>query len=149
MLLFGGQNEEGHFQSGLLALNLATFKWMTVQAEGEDPGKVIHSKCVVVIHPERNSKKGFNLFKNPADMKYKQTSKVKHEGVYFFGGKKEDGFSSNQLHILRVGIKPLQWFQPETKGQTPLPRYGHAMHYIESMNCILIYGGRNDTLLER
>ena len=42
MILYGGQNEEGHFESGLLALNLGTFKWMPCPTEGEDPGKLIY-----------------------------------------------------------------------------------------------------------
>jgi hypothetical protein len=48
-----------------------------------------------------------------------------------------------------VGCKPLQWLKPETKGMPPPPRYGHTMNYIEMMNCLVIYGGRNDTLLEK
>eukprot|EP00347_Sterkiella_histriomuscorum_P018240 403346262 len=149
MLLFGGQNEEGQFEGGLLALNLGTFKWMPCPVEGEDPGKLIHQTCVVVVHPERAQKKSFSLFKNPSDMKYRQFSRIAHEGVYFFGGKRPDGFSSNQLHVLRVGCKPLQWFQPEIKGSPPSARYGHTMNYFEQMNCIIIFGGRNDTLFER
>ena len=149
MLLYGGQNEEGGFESGLLALNLGTFKWMPCPTTGEDPGKLIHQTCCSVIHPERSSKKSFSLFKNPSDMKYRQFSRIKHEGVYYFGGKRPDGFSTNQLHILRVGIKPLQWFLPETKGTAPAPRFGHVMNYFEAMNCKIIFGGRNDTLMER
>ena len=135
--------------SGLLGLNLQTFKWVPLSVEGDDPGKIIHGQCCVVIHPERANKKTFSLFKNPSEMKYKQFSRIKHEGVYFFGGRREDGFSSNNLHILRVGIRPLQWFQPEYKGIAPSPRYGHTMNYFEAMNCLVVFGGRNDTLLER
>jgi hypothetical protein len=102
-----------------------------------------------VIHPDRASKKSFSLFKNPSDMKYKQHSRIRHEGVYFFGGKRPDGFSTNNLHILRVGVKPLQWLQPETKGSSPPPRYSHTLSHVEQMNCLVVFGGRNDTILER
>jgi hypothetical protein len=110
MLLFGGLNEEGRFVSGLMALNLSSYKWITCPTEGDDPGRVINSAWVTIIHPERANKKSFNLFKNPTDLKYRSFSRLKHEGVYIFGGKKHDGFSSNNLHVLRVGIRPLQWF---------------------------------------
>eukprot|EP00350_Pseudokeronopsis_sp_OXSARD2_P009522 CAMPEP_0170563394 /NCGR_PEP_ID=MMETSP0211-20121228/66284_1 /TAXON_ID=311385 /ORGANISM="Pseudokeronopsis sp., Strain OXSARD2" /LENGTH=181 /DNA_ID=CAMNT_0010881561 /DNA_START=1186 /DNA_END=1731 /DNA_ORIENTATION=- len=82
-------------------------------------------------------------------MKYKQLSRIKHEGVYFFGGRKPDGFSTNELFVLRVGIKPLQWLKPETKGIPPGPRYGHSMNYNEQMNCMILFGGRNDTLFQQ
>ena len=42
MLLYGGQNEEGQFESGLLILNLGTFKWMPCLTEGDEPGKLMH-----------------------------------------------------------------------------------------------------------
>lgn len=122
---------------------------MPCPTEGEDPGKLIHLTCCSVIHSDRASKKSFSLFKNPSDMKYRQFSRIKHEGIYFFGGKRPDGFSSNNLHILRVGQKPLSWFQPEIKGSYPPPRYGHSMNYFEAMNCLVICGGRNDTLMEK
>jgi hypothetical protein len=69
--------------------------------------------------------------------------------VYFFGGKKEDGFSSNQIHVLRVGCKPLQWTSPEVSGQLPPPRYSHSMIHFEAMNAIVVFGGRNDTLISK
>ena len=149
MLLYGGLNEEGTFESGLLALNLGTFKWMPCPTQGDEPGPLIYQACCSVIHPDRASKKSFSLFKNPSDMKYTQFSRVKHEGVYFFGGRRKDGFATNTLHVLRVGRKPLEWFQPETKGRCPPPRYGHCMLHFEAMNTVVVFGGRNDTLLER
>jgi len=110
MLLYGGQNEEGEFLNGLLALSLGTYKWMPCPTEGDEPGKLMLQGCCAVIHSERASKKGFSLFKNPPDMKYRQFSRIKQEGVYFFGGRRPDGFSTNKLHVLKVGVKPLQWF---------------------------------------
>jgi len=71
MVLYGGLNEEGMFESGLLALNLGTFKWIPCTTEGEEPGKLVHQTCCSVVHPDRITKKSFSLFKNPSDMKYK------------------------------------------------------------------------------
>lgn len=66
-------------------------------------------------------------------------------GIYFFGGLDEYGFTTNDLYVLRVGTPMLYWSKPETKGVGPCPRFGHSMHYVEFMNCILIFGGRNNS----
>ncbi len=66
--------------------------------------------------------------------------------MYIFGGKcKDEGGLSNELWILRLGKKPLEWFKPETFGKPPEPRYSHTMNFYEDGNYLIIHGGRNDT----
>jgi len=48
-----------------------------------------------------------------------------------------------------VGRRPLQWFQPETQGQAPPPRYAHCMNYFEAMNALIIFAGRNDSHFQK
>ena len=70
---------------------------------------------------------------------------VKERGLYIFGGKsKEEGGLSNELWILLLGRKPLEWIKPETKGTPPTPRYFHSMSFYEKGNFLIIHGGRND-----
>ena len=53
---------------------------------------------------------------------------------------------SNNLWILLLGQKPLQWVKINTKGTPPSPRYFHSMNYYEKSKFIIIHGGRNDNL---
>ena len=146
MLMYGGVNEEGKGITDIYALNLNDFKWLACPiAEGEGPGPLTHFSMTTVIHPDRANKKQFSLFKNPAEMKYKAFSKLKMEGVFVFGGRKPNGFASDKLWVLQVGQKPLQWLLADTQGQSPAPRYSHAVHHVEGMNSLVLYGGRNDT----
>lgn len=61
-----------------------------------------------------------------------------------FGGKKSESVITNDLWILKLGKKPLEWVKQEVKGRYPCPRYSHTMNYYEAANFIIIHGGRND-----
>ena len=47
-------------------------------------------------------------------------------------------------HKLKLGVKPLKLFTPETEGKAPPPRFGHSMVHVAELNIIVISGGRND-----
>ena len=50
----------------------------------------------------------------------------------------------NDLWILRIGKKPLEWIKSDTNGSPPCPRYSHSMNFYEEGNYLIIHGGRND-----
>lgn len=71
---------------------MSDYKWINCPiVEKPGPGPLTHFPMVSVIHPDRAIKKSFDLFRNPADMKYRNYSKIKVEGVYIFGGRTPDG----------------------------------------------------------
>jgi hypothetical protein len=51
---------------------------------------------------------------------------------------------SNDLWILLLGKKPLEWVKQETHGMRPSPRFFHSMNFYEEGNFLIIHGGRND-----
>lgn len=69
---------------------------------------------------------------------------IKQEGIYFFGGMNQFGYSVNTLSILKVQRRYFEWIIPEVLGKPPASRYGHSMHLVDWLNSILIYGGRCD-----
>ena len=73
---------------------------------------------------------------------------IKMEGLYVYGGKTQSGEAVSTLKILRVGQKPLQWITPDTMGKPPMARYQHTMNYCSRINCLVVYGGRNDRVAE-
>jgi hypothetical protein len=70
---------------------------------------------------------------------------MREKGWYLFGGLNNDeGMISNDLWILRLGRKPLEWMKPNIRGKPPLPRYAHTLNYYEEGNFLISHGGRND-----
>lgn len=62
-----------------------------------------------------------------------------------FGGKSsEDGGLQNDVWILRIGKRPLEWIKADVSGSPPCPRYSHSMNFYEDGNYLIIHGGRND-----
>ena len=62
-----------------------------------------------------------------------------------FGGiNSDEGALSNDLWILRLGRKPLEWIKPNVRGKPPLPRYSHTLNFYEEGNFLICHGGRND-----
>jgi Galactose oxidase, central domain len=70
---------------------------------------------------------------------------MREKGWYLFGGiNSDDSTISNDLWILRLGRKPLEWIRPNTRGKPPQPRYSHSLNYYEEGNFLILHGGRND-----
>ena len=140
MLVHGGIDTYGNALSDLKVLNLQLMKWNSYTPDGHDEtGIAFHTACEV-FHPDR---KKFELFKNP-EQPNAANPLIKEEGIYVFGGKTEDGVAVNTLKVLKVFGKRLKWVTLQTTGQAPLPRFQHTMDYFAKMNCLIIYGGRND-----
>ena len=64
--------------------------------------------------------------------------------MYLFGGIDQEGNFCNDIWILRIGKKPLEWIKPNFRGKPPKPRFSHTLNYYEDGNFIILHGGRND-----
>lgn len=106
------------------------------------PAKLCHHRWCLVMHPIVLHK-NLKLFKAYKSSKKFDKPYIPEDGMYIFGGLNELGYSTNKLWVLKVGIEKLQWVKIETETKEPTPRYAHSMHYIDYMNCIVVYGGRN------
>lgn len=150
MIIHGGINENEEILDGCHLLNLSNpLKWIKVSISSFMKGPCCygHAAALVVPLAIRNSYR-FSIYKYPDNTVTKTNSldKIKEVGWYIFGGKtKEEGGLSNDLWVLCLGKKPLEWKKIEDdKGQRPSPRYYHSMNYYEDGNFLIIHGGRND-----
>ena len=151
MMIHGGVNDNNEILNDVYLLNLNPLKWNVVSISKYTPGPKLYGHASALVIPRdtvQNQK--FTIYKYPdTDNKKLTQSKIKERGLYIFGGKcKDEGGISNQLWILIMGQKPLEWVQPETKGKMPSPRYYHTMNYYEKGNFLVIHGGRNDDVSE-
>ena len=151
MLIHGGITEEKEILNDTHILNFSPLKWTMASINYLTPGPKLfgHASCTVIPNDVLTNHK-FNIYKYPDSEALKNlmnNSRIKEKGIYIFGGKnKENGGISNQLWILILGQKPLEWVQPLTQGQIPSPRYFHTMNFYEKRGFIIIHGGRNDEM---
>jgi hypothetical protein len=61
-----------------------------------------------------------------------------------FGGIDKERNCNNDLRIIRVGKKPLEWIKPNVIGVGPSSRYNAAMAFYEELEILIVHGGRND-----
>ena len=150
-MIHGGINDNNEILNDVYLLNLNPLKWNVVSISPYTPGPKLYGHASSLVIPRDTvQNQRFTIYKYPdTDNKKINQSKIKERGLYIFGGKsKEDGGITNQLWILIMGQKPLEWVQPETKGKMPSPRYYHTMNYYEKGNFLIIHGGRNDDVSE-
>ena len=77
-------------------------KWSScIEEESYGIGVAFHQACLVV-YPDR--KETLDLYKIGEHKNNDKTYIIKEEGVYFFGGKGEDGAATNNLKILKIGF---------------------------------------------
>ena len=148
MFIFGGITNSKEVLNDCFLLNFNPLKWYTCVISKYTPGPRLygHTSCVVIPQFMLKNHK-FSIYSYPNIEPGKANSLIREKGIYIFGGKsKEEGGISNQLWILVTGKKPLEWLQPTTKGKPPSPRYFHSMSFYERGNCLIIHGGRNETL---
>ena len=148
MFIFGGITNSNEVLNDCFLLNFNPLKWYTCVISKYTPGPRLygHTSCVVIPQFMLKNHK-FSIYSYPNIEPGKANSLIREKGIYIFGGKsKEEGGISNQLWILVTGKKPLEWLQPTNKGKPPSPRYFHSMSFYERGNCLIIHGGRNETL---
>lgn len=70
------------------------------------------------------------------------------EGIYIFGGKTAWNEVVNTLYFVQIMNEKVGFLCPDTLGEKPAPRFKHSMVYYSSLEIILIYGGRNDSVAD-
>lgn len=69
---------------------------------------------------------------------------IKEEGVYFYGGKDNEGNCNSNVGVLKIFKKPCEFFNLEIYGRPPKPRYASTFNFYEKLNICILYGGRNN-----
>ena len=147
MFIHGGISENEEYLNDCFLLTFSPIKWNTcaISPDSDPPHLAWHSCCVVLPAEIRLSNK-LNVYKIPElAIGRRIISRVRERGIYVFGGRSsEDGPILNDLWIVRLGKKPLDWIKVSTNGQGPSPRYATTLNYYEDGNFVIVHGGRND-----
>lgn len=144
MLVFGGIAEDGNIIDDVSVLDMTTFRWMKVYTKGSKPAPMAFMSSVLIIQPERRmADENFQIYKLPEVSTKTSFKKLKLEGLYVFGGLTKDSKALDELRVLRLGKKPLDWVKPACHGKRPSPRYSCTLNYYEDLSLLILHGGRN------
>ena len=149
MLIHGGINVDGKILDDSYLFNMHTLTWnkCIVNKICEHPKLWGHACCLVIPGQILYNPK-FSIYSFPEFDTVKKKN-IKKKGLFVFGGKSNEDGLSNQLWILLMGKKPLEWIKVDTKGKPPIARYFHTMNFYERGNYVIIHGGRNDIFSDK
>lgn len=156
LVIHGGVNRYDKYLSDLLVLNLDSLNWSIVEVEEglEEFKEGIAGHCLSLV--TSFDKKFSSLYSDPIDKKINGLPLLKsknqqgfQDGIYVFGGKTSSSEESNEVHLIRVGRKPVKIEKLKTLGERPPPRWGHTMNFIPEMSSLVVVGGRQDCLFEK
>ena len=143
MLIHGGVDENGEIldDSYLLNLNNNLIWSKTSIMPILIPPKLAYHSCCLVITSDILFNNKFSIYRIPNSfIARKLNSRIKEMGMYVFGGKNKT--ISNDMWLLKIGKKPLEWEKVLTFGAPPSPRYLCSMNFFEKGNFIIIHGGK-------
>ena len=146
MFVHGGIGEENKYLDDQYILNYKPLRWneLDINSKIKVPPLAHHCCCLVI--PELikfNSK--FNIYNVPelGGRIGMTINNIKEIGIYIFGGiSSHDGPINNNLYVLRIGRKPLEWTILRTEGNSPCGRYDASLNFYERGNMLVIHGGR-------
>jgi len=69
---------------------------------------------------------------------------TKIEGVYIFGGMDNERKYKNDLKLIKIGKKPVEWVNVKTYGKPPSERISCSLNYYEELQILIIFGGKNE-----
>ena len=149
MLIHGGINVDGKILDDSYLFNMHTLTWnkCIINKICEHPKLWGHACCLVIPGQILYNPK-FSIYSFPEFDTVKKKN-IKKKGLFVFGGKSNEDRLSNQLWILLMGKKPLEWIKVDTKGKPPIARYFHTMNFYERGNYVIIHGGRNDIFSDK
>ena len=143
MLIHGGIDEDGQILDDSYILNLNNnliWSKASIMPILIPPKLAYHSCCLAITSDILYSNK-FNIYRMPNSFIAKKfNSHIREIGMYVFGGKNKT--ICNDLWLLKIGKKPLEWEKVLTIGNPPCPRYLCSMNFFEKGNFIVIHGGK-------
>lgn len=145
MFVHGGIDEAENFLSDFWILEFSTLKWNRVDYRGKPPPALAYHSSAVVIDHDRLVHPLYSIYRTPDVPADKNIGKkVTHEGLYIFGGMDEERNCRNDLRILKIGRRPVEWYTPKINGTPPTGRINAQLNFYNDLQILILHGGRND-----
>lgn len=148
MIIYGGISYLGSYLNDIMLYDLRDLKWINIKTEYAKPNGIAYHSSTLVVKKSKLEKFTYHIY-NPLEH-FENNLSIKYEGIYVFGGIEHNYIKnlinySNEIKILKFGVKPLTWYYPVIYGKPPEPRAGSSFNYYEDFSCIILYGGYNNT----
>ena len=146
MITHGGLLENGRVTNDTLILEFSNLKWNRLEIKGIRPPHLAYHCSDFVLEYDKPNNQSYHIYKGINHHEVRNNHRIKHEGIYIFGGIDEEKNYRNDIHILKVGRKPCEWLQPKIDGIPPYPRTMAKINFYQELSILIIYGGKNDLL---
>lgn len=145
MIVYGGISHKHIFLSDIILFDLRLLKWLEIKAMFKKEHGIAYHSSAMVVPKEKLSNIAFHIYLFPDDNVKK--NKLKYEGIYIFGGlentQKYGLAYTNELKVLKLGVKPLSWHYPRIKGMLPDARANCTLNYQEELSILILHGGNS------
>jgi N-acetylneuraminic acid mutarotase len=143
MFIHGGiEKKSNKYLNDYWFLDLDKMRWMQLDTKGQPPPPLAYHCSTLVLPTEYKLHPNFSVYKFPEVPSRVEHSRSKNEGVFIYGGIDSDNKIRNELRLLKIGKKPLEWCLIKTKGTPPDGRVSATLNYFEELNVLILYGGK-------
>lgn len=130
----GGLDRRGSLVKDVHAFDLKTNIWHRVEYEGRFEGRAYFPASVVLVSTHNFTRTFYR-------------ARIPVEGIYIFGGVTNEGVNEH-LSVLTKRNSKYYYQEMRTSGKGPCGRYQHTMNYCAALNILVVYGGRNETMIK-
>ena len=121
--------------------NISGNFWQKLECIGQPlPYRIYHCAAMVNYYA-RSSSGPYGFYFPPDDYQEGSVRKIRHEGIYIFGGINDKKNYTNDLFIIKIGHKPCINIKPKIAGSPPEPRIKGKMLFLDHYYFIIIHGG--------
>ena len=141
-LIQGGMDARTHFiENTAFFYNIVGNYWQKLDCIGQPlPFRIYH--CAAMVNYYAKSSSGsYGFYFPPDDYQEGSVRKIRHEGIYIFGGINDKKNYTNDLFIIKIGHKPCINIKPKIAGSPPEPRIKGKMLFLDNYYFIIIHGG--------
>jgi N-acetylneuraminic acid mutarotase len=143
MIIFGGLDSLSKRLRNTYIYDIKDQSWQKVPTTLL-PGGRSNGTLTRVFHSSLMNRSDFSVLSPP---RLKSEFVLPGSGFYLFGGLNDEDIPTNELLVLEMKNGSLVWSEVRQGGSAPLARYDHCAELVQ--NCIIICGGRNDSLFKR
>lgn len=130
--------------------NILTGVWEKIYYQGDSFDCTTGHNSVCVFNKDKYAYNQYDLYfdKNKVNISNLKNNDyndnlIKHEGIYFFGGRNSFQDCYSKVKVLDIFKNPCELLTLKTKGRSPTPRYFASLDFYSNLNVLILYGGRN------
>ena len=129
--------------------NYLTGIWEKLIYKGDTFLNAAGHNAQIVIGKEKLLSKNYEFYNTHEQVTLKTNNPIKTEGIYFYGGRDENGNCTSYVKVLKIFKKPCELITLELNGKPPRPRYHSSFDFYSKLNICILYGGRNNDTFYR